>query len=174
MLPFGDKHVGLFSKLGKRFLSEAQNLISAFAPALTTYLCAGSMYYLTMASSARNLSSQLACHHLLRISIRALLEEIMTPPCLFKPPGTQLWSMRCRLEVQGKRELAFFPGLAKGAVYPGFTYQSEAGTVAAPISFKVMVRSSWPKLSMHIILAVTLSLPHSGSGRVIVVAFNPP
>ena len=44
----------------------------------------------------------------------------------------------CRLEVKGKRELAFFPGLGRGAVYPGFTYQTEAGTRAAPISFEVM------------------------------------
>lgn len=47
-----------------------------------------------------------------------------------------------RLEVSGERELKFFPGLAKGAVYPGFTYETEAGTVAAPIAFKAR-SSSW-------------------------------
>jgi len=42
----------------------------------------------------------------------------------------------CRLEVKGSRELGFFPGVARGAVYPGFTYQTEAGTIAAPIKYQ--------------------------------------
>ena len=39
-----------------------------------------------------------------------------------------------RLEVKGPRELKFFPGVARGGVYPGFQYMSEAGAVAAPIA----------------------------------------
>ncbi|KAF9949602.1 biotin holocarboxylase synthetase [Mortierella alpina] len=38
-------------------------------------------------------------------------------------PGTPL-------EVQGSRELSFFPGLCRGAVYPGFVYESESGAKA--------------------------------------------
>ena len=38
--------------------------------------------------------------------------------------------MRCRLEVVGDRELSFFPGVARGAVLPGFDYQTEAGAGA--------------------------------------------
>lgn len=40
-----------------------------------------------------------------------------------------------RLQVEGERELAFFPGLAKGGIYPGFDYTSESGSRAAPLSF---------------------------------------
>ncbi|KAJ3358712.1 biotin holocarboxylase synthetase [Allomyces javanicus] len=35
--------------------------------------------------------------------------------------------------VTGKREMAFFPGMARGAVYPGFQYDSEAGARATTI-----------------------------------------
>ncbi|KAF6259598.1 biotin-protein ligase [Scenedesmus sp. NREL 46B-D3] len=42
-----------------------------------------------------------------------------------------------RLQVVGDRELAFFPGIACGAAYPGFDYQTEAGAVAADIQFAV-------------------------------------
>ena len=41
-----------------------------------------------------------------------------------------------RLEVKGPRELAFFPGIARGPVYEGFRYQSEAGAHAALVSFR--------------------------------------
>ncbi|KAF9997118.1 biotin holocarboxylase synthetase [Entomortierella chlamydospora] len=37
------------------------------------------------------------------------------------------------LEVQGSRDLKFFPGECRGAVYPGFVYGSEAGAKAAGI-----------------------------------------
>ena len=60
-------------------------------------------------------------------------------------------SYYCRLEVRGSRELAFFPGVARGAVYPGFTYQTEAGTRAALIHFQARhpafigyLHLSWP------------------------------
>ncbi|KAF9358032.1 biotin holocarboxylase synthetase [Mortierella sp. AD094] len=37
------------------------------------------------------------------------------------------------LEVQGSRDLKFFPGECRGAVYPGFVYGSETGAKAAGI-----------------------------------------
>ncbi|CAL5218350.1 g11 [Coccomyxa viridis] len=40
-----------------------------------------------------------------------------------------------KLEVKGRRELAFFEGKAVGPVYAGFCYESEAGAQAAPIAF---------------------------------------
>ena len=40
-----------------------------------------------------------------------------------------------RLQVAGERELAFFPGCAKGGIYAGFDYTSESGSRAAPLSF---------------------------------------
>jgi len=39
------------------------------------------------------------------------------------------------LAVAGPRELAFFGGTARGAAFPGFDYASEAGAVAAALSF---------------------------------------
>ena len=47
-----------------------------------------------------------------------------------------------RLEVKGPRELAFFPGVAAGPVYPGFRYESEAGAHAARVSFRPPQRMS--------------------------------
>lgn len=48
-----------------------------------------------------------------------------------------IWSHLCdRLEVRGPRELAFFPGVAVGPVYPGFRYESEAGAHAARVTFR--------------------------------------
>jgi biotin--protein ligase len=41
------------------------------------------------------------------------------------------------LEVAGPRELAFFGGTARGAAFRGFDYASEAGAVAAALSFAV-------------------------------------
>ena len=38
--------------------------------------------------------------------------------------------------MTGNRELAFFPGVARGSVYSGFQYATEAGTHAAPLRFK--------------------------------------
>ena len=44
---------------------------------------------------------------------------------------------RClRLEVCGDRELAFFPGIARGSAFPGFDYETEAGAVAAALRFR--------------------------------------
>jgi Biotin-protein ligase, N terminal len=40
-----------------------------------------------------------------------------------------------RLEVVGERELRFFPGIARGCVYPGFHYRNEAGSFPAPLRF---------------------------------------
>ncbi|GFR44822.1 hypothetical protein Agub_g6160 [Astrephomene gubernaculifera] len=40
------------------------------------------------------------------------------------------------LQVVGDRELAFFPGTARGAAYPGFDYTSELGAHAAPLRFR--------------------------------------
>eukprot|EP00878_Enallax_costatus_P006658 GHUV01006977.1.p1 GENE.GHUV01006977.1~~GHUV01006977.1.p1 ORF type:complete len:456 (+),score=139.45 GHUV01006977.1:2006-3373(+) len=45
-------------------------------------------------------------------------------------PGSQL-------QVVGDRELAFFPGVARGAAYEGFDYLTESGAVAAHIQFQV-------------------------------------
>jgi len=39
------------------------------------------------------------------------------------------------LEVKGDRELAFYPGIARGSLFPGFTYESEEGAVAATIQY---------------------------------------
>jgi hypothetical protein len=39
--------------------------------------------------------------------------------------------------VVGDRELALFPGVARGAAFPGFDYATERGAVAAPLSFRV-------------------------------------
>jgi biotin--protein ligase len=50
----------------------------------------------------------------------------------------------CRLEVKGPRELAFFPGVARGPVYPGFKYESEAGAHAALIAFLPTAGESEP------------------------------
>ena len=47
------------------------------------------------------------------------------------------WSVKaalCRLQVTGERELAFFPGLARGGIYSGFDYTSEGGSRAAPLT----------------------------------------
>ena len=41
-----------------------------------------------------------------------------------------------RLEVCGDRELAFFPGIARGSAFPGFEYKTEAGAVAAALRFR--------------------------------------
>lgn len=43
-------------------------------------------------------------------------------------PGTAL-------EVVGDRELAFFPGVAIGSLYSGFTYQSEHGAHVVPLKY---------------------------------------
>ncbi|KIZ05719.1 biotin--protein ligase [Monoraphidium neglectum] len=39
------------------------------------------------------------------------------------------------MEVIGERELCFFPGVARGAVVPGFDYQTERGAAAVPLEF---------------------------------------
>ena len=36
----------------------------------------------------------------------------------------------------GERELAFFPGAARGSAFPGFDYETEAGAVAAALLFE--------------------------------------
>lgn len=37
------------------------------------------------------------------------------------------------MEVTGARELEFFPGTCRGSAFPGFQYNSEAGTHAAKL-----------------------------------------
>jgi len=37
------------------------------------------------------------------------------------------------LEVVGDRELAFFPGVARGCAFPGYVYETEEGTHAAKL-----------------------------------------
>ncbi|KAI8073849.1 biotin-protein ligase [Gongronella butleri] len=37
------------------------------------------------------------------------------------------------MRICGARELAFFPGVSRGAIYPGFVYNSERGARAVPI-----------------------------------------
>ena len=49
------------------------------------------------------------------------------------------------LEVIGDRELAFFPGTCRGLAFPGFAYNSEAGTKA--VELKVS-KSALPKGSV--------------------------
>ena len=41
-----------------------------------------------------------------------------------------------RQEVKGPRELSFFPGVARGPIYEGFQYESEAGAHAGHIAFR--------------------------------------
>jgi biotin--protein ligase len=40
------------------------------------------------------------------------------------------------LEVKGNRELSFFPGIAKGCVYRGFSYDNELGARAATLTYQ--------------------------------------
>lgn len=40
------------------------------------------------------------------------------------------------LQVIGDRELAFFPGVALGSLYSGFTYKSEHGAHAVPLKYR--------------------------------------
>jgi len=40
------------------------------------------------------------------------------------------------LEVLGDRELAFFPGVAIGSLYSGFTYESEHGAHTVPLKYR--------------------------------------
>ncbi|GAA5876717.1 hypothetical protein JCM3774_005925 [Rhodotorula dairenensis] len=44
------------------------------------------------------------------------------------------------LEVSGKRDLGFFPGLCRGTVYPGFEYDSDAGARQVEL---VLNRTAW-------------------------------
>ncbi|OBT56961.1 hypothetical protein VE04_02642 [Pseudogymnoascus sp. 24MN13] len=39
-----------------------------------------------------------------------------------------------KMEVVGKRELSFFPGICRGCAFKGFVYQSEAGACAAELT----------------------------------------
>ncbi|KFY44650.1 hypothetical protein V494_01390 [Pseudogymnoascus sp. VKM F-4513 (FW-928)] len=55
--------------------------------------------------------------------------------------GGYYGSQRCefevgdkKMEVIGKRELAFFPGICRGCAFKGFVYQSEAGACAAELT----------------------------------------
>ena len=41
-----------------------------------------------------------------------------------------------KLRVEGDRELAFFPGVALGAVVPGFSYETEAGAAATRLRWR--------------------------------------
>ena len=52
------------------------------------------------------------------------------------------------LEVIGKRELAFFPGTCRGLAFPGFAYNSEAGTKAVElkISKSALAKGSVPEV----------------------------
>jgi putative intracellular protease/amidase len=53
--------------------------------------------------------------------------------------GAYYGSARCEfelgteLEIAGARELAFFPGIARGAAFPGFVYANETGSRAAEL-----------------------------------------
>eukprot|EP00192_Tetraselmis_astigmatica_P024901 CAMPEP_0117655110 /NCGR_PEP_ID=MMETSP0804-20121206/4106_1 /TAXON_ID=1074897 /ORGANISM="Tetraselmis astigmatica, Strain CCMP880" /LENGTH=205 /DNA_ID=CAMNT_0005461443 /DNA_START=810 /DNA_END=1423 /DNA_ORIENTATION=+ len=38
-----------------------------------------------------------------------------------------------QMEVAGPRELSFFPGVARGSVYSGFNYRTQAGATVAPL-----------------------------------------
>ena len=46
-----------------------------------------------------------------------------------------------RLSVEGDRELGFFPGVALGAVVPGFRYETEAGAAATKLRWRESRRS---------------------------------
>jgi biotin--protein ligase len=48
------------------------------------------------------------------------------------------------LEVQGDRELAFFPGTCRGCAYPGFKYHSENGARAAKLKVNTALNVAPP------------------------------
>ncbi|KAG8530034.1 uncharacterized protein KY384_005516 [Bacidia gigantensis] len=52
------------------------------------------------------------------------------------------------LEVIGKRELGFYPGICRGLAFPGFAYNSEAGTRAAElkVSKTFLTKGSVPEV----------------------------
>lgn len=45
------------------------------------------------------------------------------------------------IEVVGQRELAFFPGLSRGTMFPGFVYNSEKGARSVPILWNRLQKS---------------------------------
>lgn len=53
------------------------------------------------------------------------------------------------MEVSGPRELAFFPGTAKGCVYRGFKYGSHAGARAAPTTVTPVLKDVPPQVAMY-------------------------
>ena len=64
--------------------------------------------------------------------------------------GGYYGSQRCEfevdnkpLEVIGARELAFFPGIARGAAFPGFVYNSEEGARAAELRIDLKSRAGF-------------------------------
>uniref|UniRef100_A0A061S017 Biotin--protein ligase n=1 Tax=Tetraselmis sp. GSL018 TaxID=582737 RepID=A0A061S017_9CHLO len=48
-----------------------------------------------------------------------------------------------RMEVVGARELKFFPGVARGSVYPGFRYESLDGAAVVPVSVRDPEGDDW-------------------------------
>jgi biotin---protein ligase len=50
--------------------------------------------------------------------------------------GAVEFEVGSHLEVCGPRELAFFPGIARGGIFPNFHYANESGAVAASIRFR--------------------------------------
>lgn len=63
-----------------------------------------------------------------------------TPPSPLVPRDPNFHP--CRLEVVGDRELAFFPGVARGSIYKGFEYESERGAAAARLQYLDLLGSA--------------------------------
>lgn len=63
------------------------------------------------------------------------------------------------LEVSGKRDLGFFPGLCRGTVYPGFEYDSDAGARQVELVLnRTAWRDFWPQTP------ATCVVPYNGGG----------
>eukprot|EP00193_Tetraselmis_chui_P007096 CAMPEP_0177765714 /NCGR_PEP_ID=MMETSP0491_2-20121128/8137_1 /TAXON_ID=63592 /ORGANISM="Tetraselmis chuii, Strain PLY429" /LENGTH=272 /DNA_ID=CAMNT_0019282077 /DNA_START=221 /DNA_END=1036 /DNA_ORIENTATION=+ len=52
-----------------------------------------------------------------------------------------------RMEVVGERELAFFPGVARGCVYKGFDYRGLDGAGVVPLRFRSSDDGNWTECS---------------------------
>jgi biotin--protein ligase len=48
------------------------------------------------------------------------------------------FEMGTSLEVHGQRDLAFFPGVARGAVFPGFDYKSMRGSTGVFLFYFIL------------------------------------
>jgi biotin---protein ligase len=50
------------------------------------------------------------------------------------------------MEVEGERELGFYPGTCRGLAFAGFTYNSDAGVRAAEVKVNIDVLNDWSNI----------------------------